>query len=381
MTQHGPSRNDRDCQHSAQRPWGSVTGARHDAQSGGNRRSSAPWPKRRAVLTNSVGTGERNAAKRRVLHEMKFSAPALNLAQGYDDWRERMAVPRIFDRKAYAVRRARAGTSFLAKDVGENLALRIGAVNRQFSHGLDLNSRNEVFAPIAPLAERWTRTRLVKGGNDCIVADEEALPFAPESFDLVVSALSLHAVNDLPGALAQIRRVLKPDGLFLAALFGGSTLNELRAAFAAAESEVLGGIGPHIAPFADVRELGGLLQRSGLALSVADAEKTVVHYRVFSTLIEDLRALGETNVLAERARHFLRRDVLGAVITHYAENNADENGRLTVTFEVIYLTAWAPHESQQKPLMPGSAKMRLAEALGTIERSAGERAFPKPKDA
>src|SRR5215472_8235870 len=195
-----------------------------------------------------------------------------------------MSIPHIFDRRTYAHRRTHGAESFLAKEVGENLAERLSAVNRRFGAALDLSSRPEVFEVLAPLAGDWTRTSL---GRGALIADEEALPFAAGAFDLVVSALSLHAVNDLPGALAQIRTVLKPDGLFLAALFGGATL-------------------------ADVRDLGGLLQRAGFALPVADSEKTIVRYRTFPTLIEDLRALGETNALSERRRNFLRRDVLAA---------------------------------------------------------------------
>lgn len=289
-----------------------------------------------------------------------------------------MNIPRIFDRRLYATRRAQERESFLGGDVGDNLAQRLGAVNRRFAHGLDLSSRDQIFAAIAPLADRWTRTSLVSGE---MLADEEALPFAAGSFDLVVSALSLHAVNDLPGALVQIRNVLKPDGLFLAALFGGTTLGELRTAFAVGESDILGGVSPRVAPMADVRDLGGLLQRAGFALPVADSEKTIVRYGEFTTLVDDLRALGETNALAERAKTFLRRDVLAAALQSYVENNTDEDGRLVATFEVIYLTAWAPHESQQKPLKPGAAKTRLADALHTEERSAGERATPKSDDA
>jgi len=281
-----------------------------------------------------------------------------------------MSVPVIFDRKAYGARRLRDRPSFLAEEVAENLALRLGAINRRFEHGLDLGSRQQVFAAIAPRAQAWTRTALA--GNACmgLIADEENLPFAPGRFDVVVSALSLHAVNDLPGALAQIRRSLKPDGLFLAALFGGETLQELRGAFAAAEADILGGITPRVAPFADVRALGGLLQRAGFALPVTDSEKTVVNYRAFATLVADLRGLGETNVLAGRARNVLRRDVLEAML---ASHPRDTSGTmLRTTFEVIYLTAWAPHESQQKPLRPGSAAARLADALGTTELPAGE---------
>jgi SAM-dependent methyltransferase len=288
-----------------------------------------------------------------------------------------MTVPRIFDRRLYAKRRARERESFLAAEVGENLAQRLGAVNRRFAHGLDLASRDQIFSAIAPLADRWTRTSLVSSG---MVADEEALPFAAGSFDLVVSALSLHAVNDLPGALAQIRNILKPDGLFLAALFGGATLGELRVAFAAGESDILGGVSPRVAPMADIRDLGGLLQRAGFALPVADSEKTIVRYGAFTTLVDDLRALGETNALAQRARTFLRRDVLASVLASYAANDTDDDGRLIATFEVIYLTAWAPHESQQKPLKPGAARTRLADALDTQEHSAGERTAPKPED-
>jgi len=289
-----------------------------------------------------------------------------------------MSIPRIFDRRTYALRRGRARDNFLAGDVADNLVERLGAVNRRFVHGLDLSSREQIFSAIAPLAEHWIRTSLAPSRGE-LRADEEALPFAPQSFDLVVSALSLHALNDLPGALSQIRHALKPDGLFLGALFGGATLTELRAAFAAGESDVLAGISPRVAPFAEVRDLGALLQRAGFALPVVDAEKTIVRYRSFATLRDDLRALGETNALAERARTFLRRDVLAAALASYEAQSRDDEGHLVATFEVIYLTAWAPHESQQQPLRPGAAKTRLAEALGTIEHSAGERA--KPKDA
>jgi SAM-dependent methyltransferase len=267
-----------------------------------------------------------------------------------------MTPPRIFDRKLYALRRARASESFLALDAAQAMAERISAINRRFLRGLDLNARAETRAIFAPLAEEWAET--LPGS-----ADEEALPFAPESFDLIVSVLSLHAVNDLPGALVQIRRALKPDGLFLAALFGGETLRELREAFAAGESETAGGISPRVAPFADVRDLGGLLQRAGFALPVADAERTTVRYARFDSLVADLRALGETNALVERSKRILRRDTLAATLSHYRANHADAQGRIPATFDVIHLAGWAPHESQQKPLAPGSAKARLADAL------------------
>jgi hypothetical protein len=187
-------------------------------------------------------------------------------------------------------------------------------------------------------------------------------------------------VNDLPGARLQLRRLLKPDGLFIAALFGGETLKELRAAFAAAEDETLGGASPRVAPFADVRVLGGLLQRAGFTLPVADVERTVVRYRDLSRLFGDLRALGETNVLASRRSQALSARTLVAVAGEYQSRFGDAEGRLPATFEIVFLTVWAPHESQQKPLRPGSAKARLSDALGSIEQSAGETARPhRPK--
>lgn len=291
-----------------------------------------------------------------------------------------MTIPYIFDRRIYALRRARARDSFLVEDIGQNLAQRLGAVNRRFASGLDLNTRPQIYAAVEPFAARWTTTSLLRNGHASIVADEEAIPFAPETFDVILSALSLHAVNDLPGTLAQIRRALRPDGLFMAVLFGGDTLSELRDAFAQGESEISNGISPRVAPFADIRELGGLLQRAGFALPVADSEKTNIRYGSFATLVQDLRALGEANALSERTKKFLRRDTLNAVLNAYAARNADTDGRLIATFEVIYLTAWAPHESQPQPLRPGSAGTRLADALQTEEFSAGERATPKPGD-
>ena len=278
-------------------------------------------------------------------------------------------IPTIFDRRIYALRRARGSESFLVRDAAEGLAARLAAVTKRFAHGLDLSSRDESFAILKPFAANWTRTSL---SGDGVVAEEDALPFAPESFDLVTSVLSLHAVNDLPGALLQIRQVLRPDGLFLAALFGGDTLSELRRAFAAGESDVAGGISPRVSPFADVRALGALLQRAGFALPVADSERTSVRYSKFETLISDLRALGETNALAERRRKFLPRAALAATLVHLQGTD----GKFPATFEIVYLTGWSPHESQQQPLRPGSAKARLADALGVVEKSAGESAKP-----
>ena len=255
--------------------------------------------------------------------------------------------PLIFDHKARALHLARAvrmtGDAFLRGEAIAGLSERIAAVTR------DLPYRREL-------------------GLDA----GEHVDATPESLDLMTSNLLLHAVNDLPGVLMQARRALKPDGLFLAALFGGETLTELRQSLAAAELEILGGISPRVAPFADVRDLGGLLQRAGFALPVADVERTTVRYRDFMQLIRDLRVMGETNALTERSRKPMRRDMLAATLAHYARHFADPDGRLRATFDIVYLTGWAPHESQQQPLKPGSAMARLADALGTKELRSGE---------
>jgi SAM-dependent methyltransferase len=270
--------------------------------------------------------------------------------------------PRLFDRSTVLRNRNRAekigGDTFLLREAADGIAERLAAVNRRFKHGLAVESRANRDLDVRDWAE---------AGQD----ENDALADEPTSFDLAVSVLALHRVNDLPGVLAQIRRALKPDGLFLAALFGGDTLSELRDSFAAAESMSTGGISPRVAPFADVRDLGGLLQRAGFALPVADVERTTVHYRGFGSLVHDLRAHGETNALVERSRKPLSRVALAALRAHYAAHYSDTDGRLRATFDIIYLTGWAPHESQQKPLKPGSATTRLADVLGTSEHKIG----------
>jgi SAM-dependent methyltransferase len=204
-------------------------------------------------------------------------------------------------------------------------------------------------------------------GPGALLGDEEALPFGPERFDLIVSCLALQGVNDLPGGLIQARRSLRPDGLFIGCLLGGNTLTELRQSFAAAESEIEGGVSPRVAPFADVRDLGGLLQRAGFALPVADNDSVTVRYATPFALMADLRAMGLTNNLVDRRRTPLRRATLLRMAAVYAERFADPDGRVRATFDLVWLSGWAPHESQQKPLRPGSAKSRLADALGVPE--------------
>ncbi len=220
------------------------------------------------------------------------------------------------------------------------------------------------------------RAPLAQCEGPSVQADEEALPFAAESLNLVVSGLALHLVNDLPGVLIQIRRALKPDGLLLAALLGGATLHELRSALLLAEEEVEGGASPRVAPFADVRDLGALLQRAEFALPVADAETVTVTYADPIALMRELRAMGATNALIDRRKQPLRRATLMRAAEIYADRFGLASGRVPATFEIVTLTGWAPHASQQQPLTPGSAKHRLADALRTEERPAGERTGP-----
>jgi SAM-dependent methyltransferase len=207
-----------------------------------------------------------------------------------------------------------------------------------------------------------------------IAADEEALPFRGGSLDLIVSALALQFVNDLPGTLIQVRRALKPDGLLLAALVGGDTLSELREAFAAAETEIEGGISPRVAPLAGLRDAGALLQRAGFALPVTDIDRLTVRYASPIALMHDLRRMGATNALRERRRRPLKRALLERMSDIYGERFSDADGRIRATFEIVWLSGWAPHERQQRPLKPGSATHRLADALATREIPAGEKA-------
>ncbi|HZP70343.1 MAG TPA: methyltransferase domain-containing protein [Pseudolabrys sp.] len=287
----------------------------------------------------------------------------------------------IFDRTLLRVRQRRARflipATFLLDHVATELAERLSAVLRTFDVAVDLGTPGD--AIVRMLAAKANIGTIIAAGEHSggsamrLVADEETLPFAGSSLDLVVSALALQFVNDLPGTLIQIRRALKPDGLFMAALIGGDSLTELRSAFSAAESEIEGGISPRIAPFADVRELGGLLQRAGFALPVVDSERLTVRYDSAIALMHDLRRMGATNILQERRRTPLRRDTLERTVSVYAERFSDGDGRVRATFEIIWLSGWAPHENQQRPLKPGSAARRLADALGTAEISAGEK--------
>jgi SAM-dependent methyltransferase len=247
-------------------------------------------------------------------------------------------VPQIFDRDLRRRRRMRAAPgfpafAFIADAVAGEIGERLSVLPQHFAQGLWYG------APTPPALDgvTWTPADLIapEGG---IAFDEERLPFGPQSLELYVSALSLHAVNDLPGALAQIRRALKPQGLFMAALFGGQTLQELRLSLAEAEIEIDGGLSPRVSPFVDVRDAGALLQRAGFELPVADVDRLSVHYQHPLKLLSDLRGMGETNVLSERRRRFLKRRVLARTCELYLEKFADADGRVTATFDVVYLS-------------------------------------------
>jgi SAM-dependent methyltransferase len=296
--------------------------------------------------------------------------------------------PLIFDRALIRRRRRRASVlgaaTFLLDRAAADLGDRLAAVLRRFEIAVDLGTPGaavrEVLArlgsvgTIVSVRPAGVAPEAAGADPNVVVADEEALPFGDGTLDLVVSALALQFVNDLPGTLIQIRRALKPDGLFVAALIGGETLTELRQAFAAAESEIEGGASPRVAPFADVRELGALLQRAGFALPVTDVDRVCVRYDTAFALMHDLRRMAATNVLLERRRVPLRRATLIRMAEIYSQRFADPDGRLRATFDIVWLSGWAPHPSQQQPLRPGSAKARLADALGTREISAGDKA-------
>jgi SAM-dependent methyltransferase len=280
---------------------------------------------------------------------------------------EPMSIPpALFDTTLLAQRRARAGArgvdaDFLREIAAAEIAERLSEVNRSFQ------------APviIGPAAALWAEGLDLPGAR--LVPDGDVLDLEAGEADLVVHALALHWANDPVGQIAQARRALRPDGLFIGALFAGDTLWELRQALALAETEVLGGLSPRVAPMGEIRDLGGLLQRAGLALPVADSARLPVSYETMFHLIRDLRAMGETNVIADRTRRPAPRALFARAAEIYAERFGDADGRVAATFEIVYLTGWAPAPGQQKPLRPGSAAARLADALGTEEIGGGEK--------
>ena len=289
-----------------------------------------------------------------------------------------MEAERLFDPQLILRNRRRAqaaGTgdaNFLLKMVCEELADRLAAVERRFDRALTLHAQsNQMAALIAAGGKAGEIVQLEQHvgflGRNCFAAvtDLESLPVAAASVGLVVAPLSLHLVNDLPGLLLQIRQALHPDGLFLAALPGSGTLGELRDCLLQAETELMGGASPRVIPFADVRDCGALLQRAGLALPVVDAETYTVRYDTMFDLMKDLRAMGMGNPLAARSRRPAPRALFMRAADLYARQFSDPDGRIRTSFRILYLSGWAPHASQQKPLAPGSGQVSLTEVLGS----------------
>lgn len=293
-----------------------------------------------------------------------------------------MSAPRPFEPRLVRARKRRAAAgfreaAFLHQRVVADLADRLEAIPRPFPRALALGGGGLFTVEVQQrptLVERIGEIIEADVEASAVVLDPEAFPFADASFDLIVSPLVLHTVNDVPGALIQLRRALKPDGLLLASLFGGDTLTELRTSLLTAEAELTGGAGARVSPFADLQDLAALLQRAGFALPAADRDVVTVRYVEPMRLLADLRAMGETAVLSDRHPRALSRRVLARAFEIYRERFSDADGRIRATFEILTATGWAPHESQQKPLKPGSAKTRLADALKTSEQSAGEKA-------
>ncbi len=293
---------------------------------------------------------------------------------------------RVFDRRLHARRRSRAARSygdysFLKQVAAEDIAFRLSAINRRFDRVLDLGAHDRLLTRtlradpiVASRVGEIVAADMAEAFRPDIVADEEALPFSDASFDLVVSALSLHWVNDLPGALIQIRRVLKPDGLFIGAVLGGRTLTELRQSLLSAEEDVRGGASNRISPYLDVMDGAGLLQRAGFAMPVADNDARTVRYAHPLKLLGDLRGMGETAAFADRAAPALTRGILMRAMETYGRRYSDPDGRVRATFEFVTLSGWAPSPDQPKAKRPGSATVRLADALGVREYGTGEKA-------
>lgn len=312
---------------------------------------------------------------------MNFKAPQARPKARFDAelaarYLKSMNAPLLFDRQLLRQRQRRAqrlgGDTLLLPYVVSELSDRLDVILREFKTVADIGTAGPLLSRSLSHHSRIGHiihlSPQVEQGEELltIAADAEILPFAPQSLDLAVSALTLQHINDLPGLLMQIRRSLRPDGLFMAAALGGDTLQELRQCFAQAETELQGGASPRISPMAGVKEYGALLQRAGFALPVVDREILTVRYSNLMKLFQDLRAAGLTNILAERSRRPLRRSILKRLEQLYQEQFSDPDGKLKATFEIVWLSGWAPHESQQKPLQPGSAKVKLADALNKL---------------
>ena len=294
----------------------------------------------------------------------------------------------VFDRMAVRRQRERADPTFkdhdfLFREVAERLIDRVGDISRKFPLAIDLGARGHHLKQL--LAENDSietviEMSVIQTAAECsFVGDEEALAIAPSCADLIVSNLVLHWTNDVPGTLIQCRQSLKPDGLFMAAILGGETLTELRQVMMEVEAEISGGVSPRVSPFAELADTASLLQRAGFNLPVADSDTITVTYSDAFALMRDLRGMGETNAVLARSDRFTKREFFLRVAERYAELFGDSDGRIPASFQILYLTGWAPDSSQQQPLRPGSAKARLADALESEEQSAGEKAGPTTK--
>lgn len=273
--------------------------------------------------------------------------------------------PKVFDLALLEARQLRAidlgPETFLSDRIAGDIYDRLDVVKRDFSNVVDIGSPGNAFRK--PPRDKFKSITYIY----LPTSDSESLDLEPASYDLAVSSLALQFVNDLPGVLAQVRRALKPDGYFLAAMIGGDTLTELRQAFAEAEVEIDGGLSPRVIPMIDLRDAGALLQRADFALPVTDVDRIIVRYDNMFGLMQDLRRMGATNILRERRRAPLRRATLLKAAEIYAQKFSDSDGRIRATFDIVWMAGWAPHESQQKPLKPGSAKMSLADAVRQIK--------------
>ena len=297
--------------------------------------------------------------------------------------------PQLFDRALLRQHRNRSASriqdySFLASRAFDDMLDRVESITRDFERTLILGGGPGL---VDMIGKRPVRDKLDWVGQSDIatniarqldgtrlVLDEELLPIADETLDLVLAPLGLHWTNDLPGVLVQINRALKPDGFFAGALFGGSTLTELRQSLMAAENELSGGVSARVSPLAGTFDMAALLQRAGFAMPVADIDRVTVRYDNVFKLMQDLRGMGETSVLSDRSRKPATRALFIRAAEIYAERFADADGRIRASFEIVHFGGWAPHPDQPKPKRPGSATTRLADALGVREQSAGEKA-------
>ncbi|RUM97767.1 methyltransferase domain-containing protein [Pseudaminobacter arsenicus] len=276
----------------------------------------------------------------------------------------------LIERKRRALARAVPGADFLLERVADELSERLAGVERHFDNAVTVFCITAAAGEAVLASGRADKVRRIEAdptflaGVPGLVAEPEILPLEPESIDLAVSLLALQETNDIPGMLAQIRRALKPDGLFMGAMAGAGTLSELRESLLAAETELYGGASPRVIPFTDVRDAGALLQRSGFALPVADVDTVTVRYDTLFNLMADLRAMGGANALVDRSRRPGTRRLFQRAAEIYAERFSDADGRIRATFSIVWLAGWAPDASQQKPLKPGSAQVSLAKILG-----------------